>query len=64
MSNSQTAYLHRRVHSDDNLRTTTHDDDISRASELLNMLYYCGFLWGCHQIYPGSDRLIRLDLIV
>jgi len=23
---------------------------------------YCGFLWGCHQIYPGSDRLIRLDL--
>ena len=25
---------------------------------------YCGFLWGCHQIYPGSDRPIRLDLIV
>jgi len=25
-------------------------------------VWYCGFLWGCHQIYPGSDRLIRLDL--
>jgi len=26
--------------------------------------FYYGFLWGCRQIYPGSDRLIRLDLIV